>query len=127
MRQLFHPYNKWEDFQNGMYLEDKIGRKERVLIAKLILTNLPLLEKCMRRVTKEWKYATEQNCTNPSINYQAFLGQCACAIYGNVHEDETREAWGTLTQEERVLANNVADKVYNEWKLDFESEDQNEE
>lgn len=117
IKQIFHPYEKWEDYRNGMYNEDKVGRKERVLIAKLILTNPQLLEECMRRVVKEWKYATEHNLTNPSINHQAFLGQCACSIYGKVHEDETREAWNTLSNEERYVANYIADKVYESWKF----------
>lgn len=116
MKQLFYNYTLWEDYQNGMYNEDKDGRNERIIIAKLILTNLELLETLMRKVITQWKYATKQNLTNPQINYQAFLGQCACCIYCGVHEDETRAAWRELTEQERYAANNIADKIYLEWK-----------
>ena len=115
MKQVYYHYTVWEDFKNGMYDEIKDGRKERVQKAVEILTNLDLLYEQMSRVTKEWKYCTEQNFTNASINHQAFLGQTACNIYAGIKEDETREAWGYLTNEQRYEANKVADRVYAEW------------
>lgn len=119
MKQVFYPYTKWEDFRNGMYDELKEGRENRVKQAAEILSNPELLYKCMKRVTQEWKYATEQELTNPSINHQAFLGQAACNIYAGIKEDETREAWGTLTNEQRIKANKTADKVDMEWQKEY--------
>ena len=98
-----------------MYDEVKEGRQDRVQKAVEILTNLELLYEQMTRVTNEWIYCTEQNFTNASINHQAFLGQTACNIYAGIKEDETREAWGYLTNEQRYAANKVADRVYSEW------------
>lgn len=120
MTQKFYHYTSWEDFQNGMYDEVKEGRQERVKCAVALLTNLEKLYEQMRRVTKEWKYATEQNLTNSNINHQAFLGQTACNIYAGIKEDETREAWGHLTNEQRYKANKVADRVYAEWLHEYE-------
>ena len=120
MKQVFYHYTKWEDYQNGMYDEEKEGRQERIQQAIFLLTNLKLLYQYMKKVTIEWKYATEQNLSNPSMNHQAFLGQTACNIYAGVKEDETREAWGYLTNEQRYQANKIADKVYNEWKRNYE-------
>ena len=122
MKQIFYHYTMWEDFQNRMYDEVKEGREDRVQKAVELLTNLPLLYEQMSRVTHEWKCATEQNLTNNSINHQAFLGQTACNIWGGIKEDETREAWGRLTCEQRYKANKTADRVYNEWKNTFERE-----
>lgn len=119
MKQVFYHYTVWEDFQNGMYNEVKEGRKERVQTAVKILSDVELLYKCMKRVTTEWKYATEQELTNPSINHQAFLGQAACNIHAGVKEDETREAWGYLTNEQRRAANKTADKVDLEWRKEY--------
>ena len=123
MKQLYFHYTAWEDFQHGMYNEDKNGRENRIQAAIRLLTDP---EECyiqMKRVTTEWKYATLQNLTNPNMNHQAFLGQTACSIYADVHEDETREAWGRLTNEERYKANRIADKVYEEWANRYEQED----
>ena len=122
MKQAFHHYIKWEDYQNRMYDEVKEGRPERVKQAVKLLTDLPELYKQMQRVTKEWTIATEQNLTNSSINYQAFLGQTACNIWQGIKEDETREAWGQLTCMQRYEANRVADRVYNEWREQYERE-----
>lgn len=122
MKQKWYHYTLWEDFRHGMYDEDKEDREDRVRKAVNLLTDTGELYKQMTRVTKEWKYATEQNMTNASINHQAFLGQTACSIWGNVKEDETREAWGRLTTEQRRKANKVADRVFSEWKARYERE-----
>ena len=95
MKQVFYHYTKWEDFQNGMYDEIKDGRNERVNKAVQLLSDTKQLYIYMKKVTNEWKFATEQNLTNASINYQAFLGQTACNMFAGVKEDETREAWRT--------------------------------
>lgn len=119
MKQVFYHYTLWEDFQNGMYDEVKQGREDRVKKAVKILSDTKLLYKCMKRVTEEWKIATEQELTNPIINHQAFLGQAACNICAGIKEDETREAWGILTDVQRRNANKVADRVDYEWQRKY--------
>lgn len=119
MKQVFYHYTMWEDFKNGMYDEVKEGRSDRVKYAAEILSNTYLLYVCMKRVTKEWTHATEQVLTNPSVNHQAFLGQAACNIHAGIKEDETREAWGLLTNEQRIEANKVADRVDDEWRIEY--------
>lgn len=115
MKQIFHHYTLWEDYQNGMYEEQKEGRAERVQQAVFLLTHADLLYTMMANVTRLWKHATEQNLTNPNVNHQAFLGQAACNLYAGIKEDETREAWGLLTETQRHEANKVADRVFSEW------------
>ena len=124
MKQRYYHYTTWEDFKHGMYDEDKENRHERVQKAVELLTDLENLYEQMTRVTIQWKYATEQNLTNANINHQAFLGQTACSIWAGVHEDETREAWGVLTCEQRYKANRVADRVFKEWQARFEKENE---
>ena len=119
MKPIYHHYEKWEDFQHGMYDEVKEGRNERVQQAKELLINTDELYIQMKRVAEEWKYACEQTFTQ-NFNHQAFLGQCACNIYAGIKEDETREAWGLLTNEQRYKANKVADRVYDEWLKKYE-------
>ena len=124
MKQRYYHYTMWEDFKNGMYDEIKDGRRERVKKAAALLSDTDMLYEQMTRVTHEWKYATEQNLTNASINHQAFLGQTACNIWGDIKEDETREAWGILTCEQRYKANKVADRVYREWREQYERDNE---
>lgn len=119
MKQKFYHYTQWEDFQNGMYDELKEGREERVKQAVFLLCDTELLYIMMRNVTKLWKHATEQNLTNASINHQAFLGQTACNLYAGIKEDETREAWGRLDNDQRTAANKVADRVFREWAEEY--------
>lgn len=124
MKQKYYHYTMWEDFQNRMYDEVKEGREERVQQAVILLTDYKNLYEQMSRVTNEWKYATEQNLTNSSINHQAFLGQTSCSIWKGIKEDETREAWGRLTCEQRYKANKIADRVFKEWKAKYERENE---
>lgn len=119
MKQVYYHYTLWEDFQNGMYNEVKEGRKERIQQAIYLLTNTDLLYKYMKKVTTEWKYCVEQTLTNMSINHQAFLGQTACNMYANIKEDETREAWGYLTNTQRYEANKIANIVDEEWVREY--------
>lgn len=119
MKRVYHHYTKWEDFQSGMYDEVKEGREARVNKAIELLTNEEVCYRYMKMVTENWIHACEQTFTNRH-NPRSFLGQCACAMYAGVHEDETRKAWGLLTEEQRYAANKIADQVYKEWRIDYE-------
>lgn len=120
MDRIFHHYNKWEDYHAGMYDESKDGRKERVGTAIQILGNEKICREAMQKVIDEWQIATEFNLSNAEINRKAWLGQAACSCYGNVHEDETREAWGYLTDEQRRTANAIAAEIIKEWLNRYE-------
>lgn len=115
MKRIFHHYNKWEDFHNGMYNEDRQGRKDRVQAAVSVLGEPSVCEKAMRMVVDNWPIATEFNLSNAEINRRAWLGQAACNIFAGVHEDETREAWGLLTIEQRTTANAIATRIIRGW------------
>lgn len=116
MKQVFHPYQQWEGFKSGMYEPCKLGRADRVMTAKQLLTNPESLKREMTRVTIEWPIETEHVLTDASISHRAWLGQSACNIYADVKEDETREAWGYLTEKQRREANRVADAVDDLWR-----------
>jgi hypothetical protein len=115
MTRIWHHFDLWEDYHHGMYDEDREGRQERVLRAAEILGDPILCERAMRQVVTEWRFACEFNLSNAEINRRAWLGQAACSCYGGVHEDETREAWGLLSNEQRVQANNIATKIIKQW------------
>lgn len=115
MERIFHHYNKWEDFHAGMYDECKDGRSERVQKAAEILGIPDICRKAMEKVVAEWKIATEYNFSNAEINRKAWLGQAACSCYAGIHEDETREAWGIMTEAQRIEANSIASDIIKKW------------
>lgn len=115
MQRIFHHYSLWEDFHAGMYDESKDGRKERVQEAARILGTPDICRLAMEKVINEWEKATEFNLSNAEINRKAWLGQAACCCYAGIHEDETREAWGLMTEEQRVEANRIAATIIKKW------------
>lgn len=122
MERIFHHYSKWEDFHAGMYDEKKEGRKERVTLAAFILGTPEICLGAMQKVIDEWKIATEYNLSNAEINRKAWLGQAACSCYAGIHEDETREAWGIMTEPQRIEANRIAANIIKKWIAEREYE-----
>lgn len=122
MERIFHHYNLWEDYHAGMYDECKEGRNERVSKAVEILGTPEICLDAMEKVIAEWKRATEYNLSNAEINRKAWLGQAACCCYAGIHEDETREAWGIMTEAQRVEANNIAAGLIKKWLNEREAE-----
>ena len=123
MERIFHHYELWEDYHAGMYDESKEGRKRRVEEAARILGTPSICERAMKMVVSDWKYATEYNLSNAEINRKAWLGQAACCRYSGVHEDETREAWGIMTESQRIEANNIAARIIKAWVNEREIEE----
>lgn len=123
MQRIFHHYSLWEDFHAGMYDENKDGRKERVQKAAYILGTPDICREAMEKVVAEWVIATEYNLSNAEINRKAWLGQAACSCYAGIHEDETREAWGIMTEPQRVEANRIAAQIIRKWLSEWERED----
>lgn len=122
MERIYHHYELWEDYQNGMYDECREGRAERVREAAHILGTPPICTEAMKKVIAEWKICTEYNLSNVGVNRKAWLGQAACCCYANIHEDETREAWGLMTEEQRVTANRIAQMLINAWQRQCEKD-----
>lgn len=123
MQRIFHHFSLWEDYRAGMYDENKYGRSERVQKAAEILGSPALCRKAMEKVISDWVIATEYNLSNLEINRKAWLGQAACCCYAGVHEDETREAWGIMTEAQRIEANKIAAEIIKDWQRKREREE----
>lgn len=123
MQRVYHHYSLWEDYHAGMYDECKDGRSERVIKAAEILGTPDVCRKAMEKVVAEWKIATEYNLSNLEINRKAWLGQAACCCYAGIHEDETREAWGIMTEAQRIEANRIAAGIIKKWQRKREREE----
>ena len=120
MQRIFHHYSLWEDYHAGMYDESKDGRAERVQRAAEILGTPAVCREAMEKVIAEWPISTEYNLSNLEINRKAWLGQAACCCYAGIHEDETREAWGIMTDPQRAEANRIAADIIRKWQKERE-------
>lgn len=123
MQRIFHHYSLWEDYHAGMYDESKDGRAERVQKDAEILGTPAVCREAMENVIAEWKISTEYNLSNLEINRKAWLGQAACSCYAGIHEDETREAWGIMTEAQRIEANRIAAAIIKKWQSKREREE----
>ena len=120
IEQRFYRYELWEDFQSGMYNPPCRTRLETG-IAKAIecLSDPDICRQYMRKVVSEWTIATTEVLTNPESNGRAWLGQCACFLYGGCHDEETRKAWCLLSPQVQLAANKVAEQVIYEWLSEY--------
>lgn len=114
MKQVYKPYWEWECFINGMWKP----ATDRALLKKAILFTSDYLQygKAMREVVLIWENTMLHHLTNPSINKNAFIGHCACSYRHKLPESIVRQAWSFLSEEEKRLANNEANKAYLLWR-----------
>lgn len=126
MKTIYYRYELWEDYQNGMFHKKEDGKfEERKQKAIEFFKDLQVLYEKMKYVAKNWKHSAEMTFTNPSINYQAWLGQASNCYYTGCSDDETIEVWHLLSDEERENANKIADKVYWEWIEEYKKTKEN--
>ena len=122
MKQIYHPYWKWEDFKNGMW--KKISRDEEERLLPLIIefkSNHNLYGSAMLEVIENWKFACEHNLSDMNINRRAWLGQSACNYKHGWPEYLVREAWNRLTTIQQSLANKMADEAILKWELKYKT------
>lgn len=120
MKQIFHPWDKWEDHKHGFY-DNISGRDKKEMINKVVemFTDSELTEICMRKVAKEWVFSCEHNLTNLNMNRIAYLGQAACCVFASVPCSVTMEAWNLVPEEKRKIADSIADKIIKEWEVKY--------
>lgn len=118
IKQQFYRYELWEDFQSGMYNSPPLSQ-ERIDKAIECLSNETICREYMQKVVTEWQIATEQVLTNPESNGRAWLGQCACFMYGGCFDEETRKAWVLLSPRTQKRANKIAEQVIYNWMSEF--------
>jgi len=93
------------------------NKSELVGQAINILSNKQLCLKFMLLVVKNWTNSTYENLSNITQNRKAWLGQAACCYANKIPEYLVREAWMLMKEENRIQANNIADKVIFGWEL----------
>ena len=120
IKRIYSHYETWEDYKNGMYEEKNDDNKFYRITQSIILLSTPmLLYDSMLQVTKEWCISSDFNLSNTSSNRKAWLGQSACNLKIGATESEVRKAWNTISEYEKICANNVANAVINVWENNY--------
>lgn len=120
MKRVYHRYEKWEDFKNGMYDYVSGSKREEMLKKAIEFTgDHNLYGAAMMRVIEEWPISCENNLTDENHNRKAWVGHAACCLEKGIPEDITREAWGFLNDSQRDSANLEASKAISEWILRY--------
>lgn len=120
MKRVFHPYNLWEDYTNGMWRKVPFSQEGVFLEESIKFTgNAELYGKYMIRAINEWPNGCEHNLTCVGMNRQAWIGHAATCIALTSPEYITRLAWHQLTQEQQDLANAQADIAIKIWEENY--------
>jgi hypothetical protein len=116
MKKIWHPYWKWEEWQNGMWRKVSKDEERRMLPLAVSFTgDHELYGQYMKRVTQEWTISCEHNLTDSSLNRLAWVGHAAVCFWNGTPEYITRLAWGKLTDLQRQLADEAAELAVISW------------
>lgn len=120
MKQVYVPYWHWEDWKSGMWRKLPITEESEMLNRAIEFTGDHIkYGQAMQKVSKKWNMTMINGLTNQSINRRAFLGHCACSYKFKCPEYITRRAWKLLTENQRVLADHVAQQTIDEWMQEY--------
>lgn len=113
--QVWHPVDKWEEIPHNMW--GRVADRQSYLDWAIGFTgDHKLYGSFMRRVCSEWPISCENAFTDPHLNHKAWLGHAACALANRCPEDIVRQAWGKLSDEQKLLANEEARRAVSDWK-----------
>jgi hypothetical protein len=116
VKRVYHPFWLWEDV--GMWSQpSKAGRDEFLSAAVEFTGNAERYGAAMLRVLDEFPIACEHNLTDMAMNRRAWIGHAAVFLVLCCPEWVTREAWGMLTDQQRIDAEAKADEAIKEFEL----------
>jgi hypothetical protein len=123
MRRVWHPYWNWEEWKAGMWrIVSKDEERKLLPVAFAFTGDANLYGTAMFRVIEEWPISCEHNLTDHSLNKQAWIGHAACALAKRLPEYIVRQAWGMLTEEQRIAANIKAQNAVDLWAANYKRE-----
>jgi hypothetical protein len=118
LKRVWLPIDCWEEIGFNMWGE--VANRRLLLQRAVIFTgNHRLYGRYMQRVTVEWPNSCINALTDYNLNRKAWIGHAACALALQCPEDITRQAWGLLTDEQRILANRQADRAIQSWEMRY--------
>jgi hypothetical protein len=117
LKKIYHPYWLWEEFKAGMWRKETVGYEQINFESIIEFTgNHEAYGAAMLEVIEHWQISCEDKLTNLSINRKAWLGHAACCYKHGYPEYLVRKAWGTLTENQRELANKKAEEAIKLWE-----------
>jgi hypothetical protein len=120
MKRIYHHYEKWEDYLNGMWREVLKDEEEYYLTQAIEFTgNANLYGSWMLKVIEYWPFACEHNLTCTGMNRQAWIGHAAVSLAIDCPEYITRMAWWKLTEQQQIDANKKADEAIELWEQEY--------
>ena len=118
LKRIWLPVDQWEEIGFNMWGE--VSDRRLFLQRAVTFTgNHRLYGQYMQRVTNEWPNSCLNALTDYNLNRKAWIGHAACALALRCPEDITRQAWGLLTNEQRILANRQAERVIHAWEVRY--------
>lgn len=118
MKRVWVPIDQWEELRFNMWGEVK-DRRRYLDRAVIFTSNHRLYGRYMMRVVSEWPNSCLNALTDGNLNRKAWVGHAACAMALCCPEDITRQAWGLLSNGQRVLANRQAERAIQSWELRY--------
>lgn len=117
MKRIYHIWSEWECYPAGFY-EDKTPNGETETQAMELyaefLRDLPRFEVALERVISEWVNSCEHYLSNENMNRIAWLGQAAMCVDSGM-PSKYRSGYNLLTDNEKLLADEMALKYLNIW------------
>lgn len=107
-------WDYWEDYQHGLYTPG--SDPARVAASARLLGDPDCFWEVAREMVRAWPNSARHNLTNLWTGRNAWIGQASCCYSHKATSSETREAWGTLTQQEQRRANDIARGVRDLWE-----------
>lgn len=115
LNRIWHHYQDWEETHSNMW--GSVNDRQEYLDRAIEFTgDHKVYGAWMMKVIEEWPISCEHNLTDYSQNRRAWIGHAACALAFMCPEDIVRAAWGHLTEDQQMLANDQADKAIKEWE-----------
>src|SRR3990167_10987484 len=97
MKLIYHRYEKWEDFQHGLYMKtvrgDERNQEELTRKCMSLLSNQDRFFQVAREMINAWPISADVNLSNTNRNQQAWVGQASCCYELGVPEFITKFAW----------------------------------
>lgn len=112
---IWHPYWLWEEINYNMW-GDVENKKQWLEKAIKFTGDHKLYGSWMFEVADNWKYSCEHHLTKLDTNRKAWIGHAATAFAIKCPEDIVRQAWGFLTEQQQIDANNQALNAIKYWE-----------